>query len=49
MYGLSISYLLTKNLPVSLDYKVFNASEAQSDEWIDLTYEKLAVNLGYKF
>jgi len=49
MYGLSVSYLLTKNLPMSLDYKVFNASEAQSDAWIDLIYEKLAINIGYKF
>ena len=49
MYGLSLSYLLTKSLPVSLDYKVFNASEAQSDQWVDLIYEKVAVNLGYEF
>ena len=49
MYGLSISYIFKKNFPISLDYKVLNASEAQSDEWIDLKYEKASISLGYKF
>jgi len=49
MYGLRMSYIFKKKFPVSLEYKVYNASEAQSDEWVDLVYEKVSFSLGYKF
>ena len=39
MYGLGFTYILSKRFPITFNYKIYNASEVQSDVWIDLLYE----------
>jgi len=49
MYGLGFTYILSKRFPITFNYKIYNASEVQSDVWIDLLYEISSLSLGYKF
>ena len=49
MYGLGFTYILNDKFPLSLNYKIYNASEVQSDNWMDLVYERTSFSLGYKF
>ena len=48
-YGIGITYNLTKKFPISLHKKYYTASEVRDDEWLDITYARFSLQLGYVF
>ena len=49
MYGLGLAYMFNKKFPLSMTYKVYTFSVVDNDSWIDESYSRASISLGYKF
>ena len=48
-YGLGITYMITKKVPISVDYESLEASEIHNNIWKNIDYNRCSIQLGYKF
>jgi len=48
-YGIGMTYYLTKKFPISIHKKYYTASEVRNDEWLDITYARFSLQIGYAF
>ena len=48
-FGIGITYLINKKIPLSIKYQIINFSEVNEDQWRDARIARTSIQLGYNF